>query len=182
MHIWANLALLKLWWWKMRVTLELFCSVWLIAALIFSAGYYCARIFFTTRRWVLEKSFFKINFIGVIFEAGNETREKIWSDLVAEQKKSGAKSEWLFVHTAVFERARNWCMKKFSLSERNFFVHVRLLKAVFFCNFSCLWGLIMILYWIWARSDRNWRFQVVNLSFMQIWRFLISFADFSTKF
>ena len=40
----------------------------------------------------------------------------------------------------------------------------------------------MILYWIWARSDRNERFQVVNLSFMQIWRFLISFADFSTKF
>ena len=55
-------------------------------------------------------------------------------------------------------------------------------KSSFLCNFSCLWGLIMILYWIWARSDRNWRFQVVNLSFMQIWRFLISFADFSTKF
>ena len=95
--------------------------------------------------------------------------------------KSGAKREWFFVHTAVFERARNWCVKKFSLSERNFFVHVRLLKAVF-CNFSGLWGLIMILYWIWARSERSWRFQVVNWSFMQIWRFLISFADFSTKF
>ena len=30
--------------------------------------------------------FFLINFIGVIFEAGNETREKIWSDFAAEQK------------------------------------------------------------------------------------------------
>ena len=40
----------------------------------------------------------------------------------------------------------------------------------------------MILYCIWARSDRNGRFQVVNWSFMQIWRFLICFADFSTKF
>ena len=56
----------------------------LIAALIFSAGYYSAPI--TTRRGVLEKSFFLINFIGVIFEAGNETHEKIWSDFCAEQK------------------------------------------------------------------------------------------------
>ena len=29
---------------------------------------------------------FLINFIGVIFEAGNETREKNWSDFGAEQK------------------------------------------------------------------------------------------------
>ena len=30
--------------------------------------------------------FFLINFIGVIFEAGNETREKILGDFGAEQK------------------------------------------------------------------------------------------------
>ena len=47
---------------------------------------YWGAVFFTTRRGVLEKSFLLINFIGVTFEAGNETREKIWSDLVAEQK------------------------------------------------------------------------------------------------
>ena len=29
---------------------------------------------------------FLINFIGVIFEVGNETLEKIWSDFAAEQK------------------------------------------------------------------------------------------------
>ena len=46
-----------------------------------------ALSFFTTRRGVLEKSFFlKINFIGVIFGAGNETREKIRSDFGGEQK------------------------------------------------------------------------------------------------
>ena len=32
------------------------------------------------------RSLFLINFIGVIFEAGNETHEKIRRDLVAEQK------------------------------------------------------------------------------------------------
>ena len=29
---------------------------------------------------------FLISFIGVVFEAGNEMRETIWSDFVAEQK------------------------------------------------------------------------------------------------
>ena len=87
----------------------------------------------------------------------------------------------VFLFIPLFLREREIDVWKNFVSERNFFVHVRLLKAVF-CNFSCLWGLNMILYWIWARSDRNWRFQVVNLSFMQIWRFLIGFADFSTKF
>ena len=52
----------------------------------FSVVVFCYAVFFTTRRGVLEKSFFKINFIGVIFEAGNETREKIWSTSGAEQK------------------------------------------------------------------------------------------------
>ena len=35
---------------------------------------------------ILPAMFFLINFIGVIFEAGNETREKIWSDFGVEQK------------------------------------------------------------------------------------------------
>ena len=43
-------------------------------------------VFFKTRRGVLENAFFKINFIGVNFEVGNETREKIWSDFVAVMK------------------------------------------------------------------------------------------------
>ena len=32
------------------------------------------------------RSPFLINFIGVIFEAGNETREKIWGDFGTERK------------------------------------------------------------------------------------------------
>ena len=32
------------------------------------------------------RSPFLIDFIGVVFEAGNETREKSWSDFGAEQK------------------------------------------------------------------------------------------------
>ena len=57
--------------------------------------------------------------------------------------KSGAKRE-LFLFMPLFLRAKNWCVKKFSPSERNFFVHVRLLKAVFW-DFWCLWGLVMLL-------------------------------------
>ena len=37
------------------------------------------------------RSPFLINSIGVIFEAGNETREKIWNDFDAERKW---KAEW----------------------------------------------------------------------------------------
>ena len=60
--------------------------------------------------------------------------------------KSGERSDKrvVFVHAAVFERARN-CVKKFSLSERNFFVHMRHFKAVFFLLYW-LTGLVMILY------------------------------------
>ena len=61
-------------------------------------------VFFTTRRGVLEKSFFLINFIGVIFEAGNETREKI---LALNKSEERSEKRVVFVHTAVFERARN---------------------------------------------------------------------------
>ena len=40
--------------------------------------------------------FFLINFIGVIFEAGNETREKIWSDFVAEQNEEWSEKRVVF--------------------------------------------------------------------------------------
>ena len=91
----------------------------LIAALIFSAGYYSAPIFyynsknlncigalsfFTTRRGVLEKSLFLTNFIGVNFEAGNETREKIYNDFGAEQKWRTERSGFLFI--SLFSRER----------------------------------------------------------------------------
>ena len=40
-----------------------------------------------------SRSPFLIYFIGVIFEAGNETREKIWSDFGAEQKLRAERKE-----------------------------------------------------------------------------------------
>ena len=44
-----------------------------------------SQAFYDSKRSIGEVLFL-INFIGVIFEAGNETREKIWSDFGAEQK------------------------------------------------------------------------------------------------
>ena len=60
------------------------------------------------------------------FEAGNETRKKIWSDFGAEQKLRAERKEW-FLFIPLFLREREIDVK----SERNFFVHVRFLKAVF---------------------------------------------------
>ena len=45
-----------------------------------------ALSFFYDSKRSIEEVLFLINFIGVNFEAGNETREKIWSDFGAEQK------------------------------------------------------------------------------------------------
>ena len=69
---------------------------------------------------MLEKSFFLINFIGVIFEAGNETFENIWSGFGAEQKLRAERNESGFVHTAVFERARNSVNSDFNANLEGF--------------------------------------------------------------
>ena len=65
-----------------------------------------ALSFYDSKRSIGEVLFL-INFIGVIFEAGNETRGKIWSDFVAEKSEERSEKRVVFVHTAVFERARN---------------------------------------------------------------------------
>ena len=58
---------------------------------------------------------FLFNFIGVNFEAGNETREKIWSGFGAEQNLRTERKEKVdFVHTAVFESEKLMCEKIFS--------------------------------------------------------------------
>ena len=44
------------------------------------------RSYFYDSKRSIGEVLFLINFFGVIFEAGNETREKIWSDFGAEQK------------------------------------------------------------------------------------------------
>ena len=45
----------------------------------------------------------------MIFEAGNETREKIWSDIGAEQKWRAERKEWFLLISFV--------KKKFQASE-----------------------------------------------------------------
>ena len=65
--------LLHLW----RFWLHKSCS----SCLAISLGNFLLRVV----SGILPAIFFLINFIGVIFEAGNETREKIWSDFGAEQ-------------------------------------------------------------------------------------------------
>ena len=69
----------------------------------------------------------------MIFEAGYEMREKISIDFGAEQNVRAERKESGFCSYRCFwERESEKLMcKKISLSERNFFAHVRLLKAVF---------------------------------------------------
>ena len=43
----------------------------------------------------------------MIFEAGNETREKIGLILVVNKSEERSEKRVVFVHTAIFERARN---------------------------------------------------------------------------
>ena len=69
---------------------------------------------------ILPAMFFLIIFIGVIFEAGNETREKIWSDFGAEQKWRAERKESGFCSYRCFWESEKLMVKKFSLSERIF--------------------------------------------------------------
>ena len=58
----------------------------------------------------------------MIFEAGNETHEKIGVILVLNKGEDWSEKRVASVHTAVFERARNSCVKKISLCDRKFFL------------------------------------------------------------
>ena len=76
----------------------------------------CWRYLFATRREVLEQSF--LLFYGVNFEAGNETREKIWSDFAAEQNEEWSEKK-AFLFISLFYREPEIEFEKNSLSERN---------------------------------------------------------------
>ena len=57
---------------------------------------------------------FLIKFIGVNFEAGNETREKIWSDFVTEQNEEWSEKRVVFCSYRRFlESEKLRCEKKF---------------------------------------------------------------------
>ena len=87
----------------------------------------------------------------MFFEAEKERVKKIEVILLLNQSEERREKKVVFVHTAVFERARNWCVEKFFLRDWIFFVHVRFLKAVF-CIFDCyevwLWYCLLLgLFW-----------------------------------
>ena len=66
---------------------------------------YWGAVFFYDSKRSNGEVLFLINFIGVIFEAGNETREKIWSDFAAEQKwRAERKESGLFLPLFLRER------------------------------------------------------------------------------
>ena len=52
------------------------------------------------------RSPFLNQFSGVIFVAGNETREKIWIDFVAEQKEEWSENRVVFLFISLFTRER----------------------------------------------------------------------------
>ena len=100
----------------------------LIAASAIPGGYYCAPNFFHNSKNLnciralsflrLEEEYwrilFLINFIGVIFEAGNETREKICSDFDAEQKWRAERKESGFCwYRCFWESEKLMCGKRF---------------------------------------------------------------------
>ena len=68
------------------------------SCLVLSRGNFLLRVV----SGILSAMFFLINFIGVNFEAGNEPREKFWSDFVAEQNEEWSEKRVVFVHIAVF--------------------------------------------------------------------------------
>ena len=81
------------------------------------------------------RSPFLNNFIGVNFEAGNETREKIWSDFGAEEKEEWSEKSGFWSYRCFLESEKLRCEKN-SVSEQNF---------LFTCGiFSWLRGLLII--------------------------------------
>ena len=65
-------------------------------------NYIWALSFFYDSKRSIGEVLFLINFIGVNFEAGIETREKFGLILLLNKLKNEAKREWFFVHIAVF--------------------------------------------------------------------------------
>ena len=77
-------------------------------------------------QWFLKREIKRVHKSGVI--------------LVLNNSEERVENRVLFVHTAVFERARNWFEKIFYQSERNFFCWRAAFKKQFFAKFWWLWG------------------------------------------
>ena len=64
-----------------------------------------ALSFYDSKRSIGEVLFL-INFTGVNFKAGNETREKTWSGFVAEQNGEWSEKIVVFLFISLFSRER----------------------------------------------------------------------------
>ena len=71
----------------------------------------------------------------MIFEAGNERREKTLSDFGAEQKWRAEQKESGFCSYRCFWESEKLMFEKIFSKRAKFLVHVRLLKAVFCLQF-----------------------------------------------
>ena len=67
---------------------------------------YWGAVFLRLEKKYWRSPFFSINFIGVKFEAGNETSEYIWSDFVAEQNEEWSEKRVVFLFISLFSRER----------------------------------------------------------------------------
>ena len=65
------------------------------------------------------------------FEAGNETREKIWSDFVAEQNEKWSEKRVVFCSYRCFLESEKLRCEKNSVSERNFLFTCGIFKQFF---------------------------------------------------
>ena len=72
----------------------------------------------------------------MIFEAGNKTREKIWSDFVAEQNEEWSKKRVVFLFISLFSREREIEVKKKFCKRAKFFCSRAAFKSSFFATFD----------------------------------------------
>ena len=114
----------------------------------------------------------------MIFEAGNEAREKNWSDFVAEQNEEWSEKRVVFCSYRCFldsEKLR--CEKKFCK------------RANFFCSRAAFYSSFLVKrFWLWFFFNFRrvlvvvWRFLEIYMNFMLIRWFFIYFADFWANF
>ena len=154
---------------------------------------YWGAVFFTTRRGVLEKSFF-INFWSEFWSG----KWNAWKNLEWFWRWTKVKSRAkrvVFVHTAVFERARNWCAVKkgwlwFCFNFRlvsvvvwrfleiyvNFMIIRRLLMI--FGLIFCVFLTIILFYWIqWVLKKPLLLEQFYDNNWLQFWVRIIFFVE-----
>ena len=99
--------------------------------------------------WCIEEESFFINFIGVSFEAGNETREKTWIDFATEKNEEWSEKRVVFCLYHCFLESEKLRCEKNSASERNFVFTCGILKQFFSLFLVTRFGYDFILFLGW---------------------------------